>query len=120
MPQYVIYAEKNINIECNVKRVDAILVAGKDLNSNGKVNTCSDADSSYNDEDRSNQLTINGTIIANKLTLGRTYGAGPGDASGIPAEIINVTPATFYWTTGEANTTPSLQVTFQRELAPRY
>ena len=101
IPKLMIYATGDINIKCNVTRIDAILIADK------TVNTCSDAtdkdDRNIKGANASTQLTINGMVIANKLELNRTYGAATGSPSGceningsfgadcmnVPAEIIN-------------------------------
>ena len=90
IPKVIIYAKGNINIKCGVERVDAVLIA------NGNVNTCSDGGSD-NDEKRSKQLRVNGSIIARKLILGRTYGAATGNASIVPAEIINYDSSLYLW-----------------------
>ena len=118
VPKIFIYA-RNINIKCNVTRVDAALIAEE------VVNTCVDDDGNtpyLNSNLRSKQLVINGTIIANKLLANRTYGAATGANSIIPAEIINYDSTLYLW--GQNNTesldSGSLEVTYQTELAPRY
>lgn len=113
-PKFIIYAE-NIFINCGVTRVDAVLIA------DGNINTCDNDD--VNSSNRSHQLKINGAIIANTLTLNRTYGAATGNNSIIPAEIINY-DSTLYSrshtgvvTSADGN---SLTRAYSRELAPRY
>ena len=114
IPKAFIYAN-NINIGCNVTRIDAILVA------NRTVNTCNTAGTD-NAPERSNQLVINGAIIANKLVLGRTFGAGVGAYTKIPAEVINYDTSMLLWTKnrstgGDYN---KLTAVYQHELAPRF
>ena len=114
IPKLILYAE-NINITCDVKRLDAIIIANK------TVNTCSDSND-INSRANSNQLRINGVIIADKLELRRTYGAATGTNSGEPAEIINYDTSIILWSNAMTDTESSntLNVTYQHELAPRY
>lgn len=126
VPKLIIYADNNINIGCNVTRVDAVLIAKK------TVTTCANADNSVpniNSAARSKQLVINGAIMAGKLTANRTYGAATGANSIIPAEIINFDTTLYRWgesspiTDEEGNKTAdtyvNLDVASQKELAPR-
>ncbi len=114
MPKVVIYA-KNVNINCNVTQIDALIIA------EDAVNTCSNI-SDVNDQGRSVQLKVNGAIVADKLIAGRTYGAGTGTNSGIPAEIINFDPSLYLWGNDAIKTDPnsSLVNVYLRELSPRY
>ena len=113
MPQYIIYA-KNINIACNVTRIDGWVIA-KD----GTIKTCSDGGDD-NSSARSKQLIINGPVIAKSVVFGRTYGAASGKNSVVPAEIFNMTPMTNLWSEAGASNTPTLHSQYIRELAPRY
>lgn len=114
MPKVVIYA-KNVNINCNVTQIDALIIA------EDAVNTCSNI-SDVNDQGRSVQLKVNGAIVADRLIAGRTYGAGTGTNSGIPAEIINFDPSLYLWGNDAIKTDPnsSLVNVYLRELSPRY
>ena len=114
MPKVIIYAE-NVNIFCNVSRIDALIIAKE------TVKTCSNG-GDINSKDRSNQLIINGAIIAKKLEADRTYGAGAGNYSIIPAEIINFDPSLYLWGGKEVNVdaNTSLKNSYVRELSPRY
>ena len=122
IPKVIIYAAGNINIKCSVNRIDAVLVT------NGYVNTCGDLSSvenpndNINDSGRSNQLTINGAIMANRIYFNRTYGAGAGAASGVPAEIVNYDVSAILWgrEMAEANDFETMTTVYQYELAPRY
>ena len=89
LPKLVIYAN-NVNINCNVERIDALIIA------NDKVRTCSDS-SNINNIENSTQLKVNGAIISNNLEANRTYGASTGANSIIPAEIINFDPTLYKW-----------------------
>lgn len=127
IPVLILYA-KNINIDCSVKRIDAILIA------EDTIDTCynpdnSDSDPEKNDKgkeknakNRSNQLIINGTVIADYLKLGRTYGAGTGTNSGVPAEIINASTGIYLWGIADENIDNSNKAftSYMRELSPRY
>ena len=114
VPKLVLYTTGDITIDCGVGRVDAILIA------KGEVNTCNNSD--INSQENSNQLIINGMIIANNLVLNRTYGAGTGAASGIPAEIVNYDTSTIVWGGMKAEIEGGSELTsvYQHELAPRY
>ena len=125
LPKLMIMA-KNININCNVDRIDGLLIADE------VVTTCADSND-INAKANSKQLKVNGAIIAGKLVANRTYGAGTGDRSIIPAEIINFDVSLY----SQANPAPKpdpeepggsesqskrnyLDTTYVRELAPRY
>ena len=114
IPKLIIRANK-IKIGCDTTRIDAVLIA------DGEVNTCSGVNN-VNDPRRSNQLKINGTIIAGSLNAGRTYGASIGAYSVIPAEIIDYDTSLYLWSLPRPNTSNSnkLNTVYMRELAPRY
>lgn len=114
IPKIIIYA-KNINISCDVTRVDAVLIA------DDKINTCSN-DVTDNSSLRSTPLMIRGSVISNTLTLGRTYGAATGKNSVVPAEIINYDTSLYLWANNQSSATApgKLTETYINELAPRY
>ena len=120
MPKLVIYAEGDINISCDVDRIDGLLIA------EGEVNTCAGSDGTspdVNSRERSNQLTVNGAIITKKLLANRTYGAATGANSIIPAEIINFDPTLYLFGNSGSGENKSnsvnFDVTYTKELAPR-
>ena len=127
IPKVIIYA-KNIEINCSVDRIDAILITSK----GGKTTTCSGA-GDHNDSNRSKQLKIFGVAIADEIDLGRTYGNAANkdgtqiDSYGMPsdgaaAEIFDYDTSIFMWAqsvSGSANT-DVLQTAYQHEVAPRY
>lgn len=144
VPKMLIYAN-DVNISCDVTRVDAIIFAA------GTLNTCSDGprngDGSLNREAEaySKQLVINGAIIAKTIYFNRTYGAvnlekldsaddkTDGDikskcsnnvraCASIPAEIVNYDNSILVMgkDSNTATTKTNLVTVYQRELAPRY
>ena len=126
IPKLIIYA-KNIKVNCDVNnavtRIDAVLIADENMN------TCSENDGDkgeYNDINSkaySNQLTINGMIIANNLTLNRTYGAARGANTIVPAEIVNYDTSLYLWSFGgddDSGGNGKYSQTYIRELPPRY
>ena len=121
IPKLIIRAD-NININCNVNRIDAVLIADKIQNNTvaGNVNTCSNA-GGVDDSARSNQLKINGAVITGSLTANRTYGAGVGAYSVIPAEIVDYDSSLYIWGSqrAEASASGKLDVIYLRELSPR-
>ncbi len=128
IPKVIIYAN-NIIINCNVERIDAILIAKEN------IETCPFAESDEKKNNlgspaRSVQLRINGAVIAGgSVSFDRSYGAGTGANSMIPAEIINMDPSWYLWmgevmeTSGadEVNGDSGLMMpTYVNELPPRY
>ena len=115
VPKIIIYAKNDINIKCDVTRIDAVLIAEEN------INTCSDSDD-INAEKNSKQLRINGSVISNTLSLNRTYGAAKGVNSVIPAEIVNYDTSLYLWANKQADVTTSGKMTeaYIGELAPRY
>lgn len=129
VPKLVVYA-KNIYINCEVGRIDALLVA------EGEVKTCVEDENGnepelITSESRSNQLKINGAVLANKISLGRTYGAATGANSIVPAEIINFDPTLYLWAKDEEtgvnsdwnedaeSVSSGLTMSYTHELSPR-
>ncbi len=115
VPKVVIYAMSDIIIDCNVDRIDALLIA------NNKVKTCDSDD--IEAKVNSNQLVVNGAIIAKNLIANRTYGAATGANSIIPAEIINFDSTLYLWggSNEEENSGNSdMDITYIHELSPRY
>jgi hypothetical protein len=126
LPQVIIVA-KDIDIDPNVTRIDAWLVAtgGADDGTSspkGVINTCTSV-SDYGSLDAntcSNPLIINGPVMAGQIKLHRTYGAGTGSASATPAEIFNLRTDTYMWAYYQAQEFSQSIVTYSREVAPRY
>ena len=116
IPKLIIYAKNSIRIDCGVKRVDAVLIG------ENEIDDCRGYGLDVNASQLSNQLVINGTIITDKAYMKRTYGAGTGKYSGIPAEIINYDSTLVIWARSRADTgeTGVLNATYTHELAPRY
>lgn len=126
IPKLIIRAG-DINIDCGVERIDAVLIADRTVNGKmvGKVNTCVDGDGNVPDVNnwrRSNPLRIYGTIIAGSLEANRTFGAGTGEYSVIPAEIIDYDTSLYLWSalTDSTSTGDKLETTYIKELPPRY
>jgi len=121
IPQLVIIANR-INIRSSVARVDAWLVA---KGTEGLINTCRDAADNADLISLSStmcavQLTVNGPVMAKKLVLNRTSGAGAGTAAGTPGEIFNLRPDAYIWAATRASTTGRVQTVYTQELPPRF
>ena len=116
MQKLIIYSKKNIKISCNVSSIDAILIAEEN------INTCYNAPNNDNASERNGQFRLNGAIIANNLTLGRSFGSGGGVYPALPAEIINHDSSLLLWGRAQADASDSNKAytTYTRELAPRY
>ncbi len=156
LPQVVIYSKGDINITSNVTRIDAWLIS-----ENGKINTCiesgtnqgfdsneTSADASdvaanrrpYRSDICTNQLMINGPVIADGMITKRSYGSDPderGEFGGnnmpanayngdymaryTPAEIFNLRADNYLWAYAQAGRYDSSYTeAYTRELAPRY
>ncbi|MBR3253076.1 hypothetical protein IKF84_03330 [Candidatus Saccharibacteria bacterium] len=147
IPKLIIFA-KNVDIQCGVDEVDAIIITKK----GGKVRTCSDADpfdgsgadpSDIDDSKRSRQLKIFGVVIADEIELGRTYGsaAWKGEKCSsvnndldkdkydprcngqlAAAEVFDFDTSLLLWSEFMAGSseTDTLQQVYQVEIAPRY
>ena len=111
VPRFIVIA-KDIEIGCDVTRIDGLLVA------TGTVNTCNKQGGDLNDADYSHPLIVNGAIIAKELVANRTYGAGPGIYSIVPAEIVRFDPTLLDLGLGSNDSNPKIvNIT---ELPPRY
>ena len=113
IPKLIIYA-KNIEIDCAVERIDAVLIA------DGSVNTCNSGD--VNLQQNSTQLKINGSVVSDTIDLNRTYGAATGANSIIPAEIVNYDTSLYLWANQRSDITKTgkIMTAYQHELSPRY
>ena len=112
IPQLIIVADA-INIQGNVRRVDAWLVAS------GTINTCSDGPDDLTINDCRQTLDINGPTMARTLIMRRTAGAGTASAASY-AERFNLRADTYVWAYSQAQRSATMRTTYTRELAPRY
>jgi hypothetical protein len=124
IPQVVIIA-RNITISENVRNVDAWLIAPGTVNgagevSNGVVRTCNRAYNTVNEQNCRELLTVNGPVIARKLLMLRTHGAGTGSSSAVPAEVFNLRPDAYLWAYGKTAGTGRATTVQITELPPRF
>jgi hypothetical protein len=121
IPQVLIFAQ-NVDIDPSVTRVDAWLLAG--LNGgDGIINTCNSVTNAnqLSGDICNNQLRINGPVMASRVLLHRTYGAGVGmPASANPAEVFFLSPATYLWAYNQTAILRQAFLTYAREVAPRF
>ena len=123
IPQMIIIAN-NINISPSVGNVDSWLIAKNALATCDEIGSASDLNttsSAYNlsSDDCKNTLRVNGPVMAKKLWLRRTAGAGTGDSTGYPAEVFNYRPDAMLWINNRFNNN-ALRTTNLTELPPRY
>ena len=123
IPQMIIIAN-NINISPSVGNVDSWLIAKNALATCDEIGSASDLNttsSAYNlsSNDCKNTLRVNGPVMAKKLWLRRTAGAGTGDSTGDPAEVFNYRPDAMLWINNRFNNN-ALRTTNLTELPPRY
>ena len=124
IPQLVIIANQ-INIEGNVKNVDAWLIAS---GTTGAINTCSawkgaavGVNDNLSSDICSDQLVINGPVMAKKLYLRRTAGADSGSInSDNSAEVINLRPDAYLWGLARVSQSSRLTTVYETELPPRF
>lgn len=136
IPQIIIIAKGGIDITRSANQIDAWLIT------DGTVDTCVEFKRGSGSIDSCpNQLIVNGPVVATSLKLNRTAGANPGpgtndrpnygvssvlhenianDGSITPGEIFNLRPDTLYWAYGQSQRFSQANVTYTRELAPRY
>ena len=123
IPQMIIIAN-NINISPSVGNVDSWLIAKNALATCDEIGSASDLNttsSAYNlsSNDCKSTLRVNGPVMAKKLWLRRTAGAGTGDSTGDPAEVFNYRPDAMLWINNRFNNN-ALRTTNLTELPPRY
>ena len=113
IPQLIVYAG-NIDVSPAVTGIDAWLVT------TGKLDTCGGVgDASLRLGDAcSEQLTINGPIIASRLALKRT--TYKTSAPKEPAEQIHLRGDTYIWANRISQLNGSWKTTYVTELPPRY
>ena len=122
IPQYLIIADGNININAGVSTINAWLIA-----KNGVIDTCAGysvgTTGTYGlSADNCNaKLTINGPVFAKRLVTNRTANGDPGANTGfIAAEVFNLPSYTYYWAYTRASDESQAYATYIREMAPRY
>ncbi len=118
LPQLVIIAD-NIYIAAAVSNVDAWLIARDGLNTCSAVNDIPNNSNEMDISTCNKQLVINGPVMAGKLYLNRTYGAGVGNASGDPAEIFNLRADAYLWAYNRASGSGHMQTVYSTELPVR-
>ncbi|MFZ1360909.1 MAG: vWA domain-containing protein [Candidatus Saccharimonadales bacterium] len=118
LPQLVIIA-RDIIIKDTVTRIDAWLLAQDSGRRGGSIVTC-DKEPPLSSELCSAPLTINGPVVAKQLLLRRTGGSGAGQASGDPAEIINLRADAYLWAYTEGRSALRAETTSTVELPPQF
>ncbi len=122
IPQLVIIADKII-ITDDTTIIDAWLIAKNDSKT-GSIKTCSNEAKTAGV--CSSKLIVNGPVMADKLYLYRTYGAGVGygiSGSGAPAEVFNLRADAYLWAYAWAsklnNNGSTVQTVYSTELPVR-
>lgn len=121
IPRLVIIA-RAINVKASVTQIDGWLIARNSPTSTGggTVNTCSDGPASLSITDCDQTLRINGPVMARHLLLRRTAGSGSGEASGEPAEIINLRADAYLSSIAARGDATLPMTTSTTELPPRF
>lgn len=124
VPQYLIISDDgNINIDGNVERIDAWLIARQ-----GIVDTCDGHDvggggnNAVSITNCNTKLEVNGPVFAKQIKLDRTAGADPSTAESAAkyAEKFDVGAASYLWAYNQALNYDQAKTVHLRELAPRY
>ena len=115
IPKLIIYA-RNINIDCSVTEIDAILIA------ESNIDTCYNYSNILSSSESSVKLYIRGVTISDKLDMKRTFGAATGKYSDEPAEVVDYDTSLILWGRymSGAGESGKMVMTYQHELAPRY
>lgn len=113
MSQLVIIADE-FRISSSVTDVDAWLIAP-----NGSIDTCYQITGKLTIDDCNKPLSINGAIIARKISLKRTYG-GEANDPGIPAERLDLRGDAYIWARRLSEANGSWSTKAITELPPRY
>lgn len=123
IPQVVIIAN-NITINEGVGQVDAWLVAPGSVTGStvtgGVIRTCNRSQTELANNVCDTRLTINGPVIANRLLMLRTFGAGQGAQAGNPAEVFNFRPDAYIWAAQQSQASGRVTTVSTKELPPRY
>jgi len=103
IPLLYVISNGNIYIDSQVQSIDGVYVADNlndaDKTDNGIIFTCANSGSSFASGSalitacgsQSNQLTVNGALVAGQIKFGRTYG-GINSSNIAPSETINYGP----------------------------
>lgn len=115
IPQVVIVAG-NINIQADVDRIDAWLLADR------VIDTCAGHSGDEIATDCKNTLRVNGPVVSDSLLLKRSAGAKMGDPTleDAPAELFNLRPDAFLWAHVYTNKTQRAQTVYLTEAPPRF
>lgn len=119
VPQLVIIAN-NITIDSSVKEVSGWLIANR--SSASYISTCGTPSLPAwlsGTGACTDQLKINGPVIANHLYLRRIHG-GEKEDPGRPAEILNLRSDTYLSSYGSARNTGAIKTSYIRDLPPRF
>lgn len=132
LPQVILIVDGNVEVERNVDQIDAWIIT------RGYIDTCAPFAVGESGADLCTKtLVFNGPVIADRLGLNRSAGADPGagrpddngnvlnrnianDGSIAPGEIFNFRTDALYWAYSQAQRFSQANVTYTRELAPRY
>lgn len=113
LPRVILLADGDIIINSDVTRVDAWLAA------KGTIYTCNNMSGALTKNDCNQQLTINGPVIANEISLRRTFGAEQGSRNE-PAEKFNLRPDAFLGAYANKSAPTQVRTIRQIELPARY
>ncbi|MBR2864261.1 hypothetical protein IKE88_01790 [Candidatus Saccharibacteria bacterium] len=132
LPQVILIVDGNVEVDRNVDQIDAWIIT------RGVIDTCAPFSVGTSGADLCTKtLVFNGPVIADRLALNRSAGADPGagrpddngnvlnrnianDGSIAPGEIFNFRTDSLYWAYSQAQRFSQANVTYTRELAPRY
>lgn len=117
LPQVIIYAKGDINIDQNVEHIDAWLIA------DGDVNTCVAGDQrtpALSATVCDKALDIAGPVVSRKIFFNRTAGADA-HLQTLPnyAELVNLSAAVYVFAANEASGAQPV-TTYLQKLPPRY
>lgn len=124
IPSLLIITKGNVYVSPNVSQMDGIFVARGNGATSGVFYTCwpKNEPASVSNACNSNALTVNGSVLAARIDLFRSFGASGSSASARkdPGEQFYFSPEVYLRNVINASSQTTVQTTNELELPPRF
>lgn len=124
IPSLLVIATGNIYVSSSVTQMDGIYVARGNGNTNGVFYTCwpKNEPASISNACNTSQLVVNGSVIAGRIDLFRSFGATGNTpaARKEPGERFNFNPEIYIRNVLNSTSQPTIETTNILELPPRF
>lgn len=124
IPSLLVITKGNVYVAPTVSQMDGIFVARGNGNTNGVFYTCwpKNEPASITNACNSNSLTVNGSVLAGRIDLFRSFGAtgGTPDARKAAAEQFNFSPELYLHNVINTSGQTTIQTSNELELPPRF